>query len=366
MGGAAAAALSLAALSLVTLTAWMLDPGADLSWGAMLEAAAAAFLAGQGVPLTIDGVSMSLAPLGFGLLSVMLIVIAARWAAAASAVGRRGEAFAVAGSLAATYGASAALTAILARHVGATPSVAFIVCAGIALLVALFAVLRSTRQFPSDAVPPNARDALAGGVAAALLIAMGGALLVLVTLLLHLPDIGLVLGGLNAGISGALLITMLTLGYLPVAIVWGSAYLLGPGFSVATNSVVGPLSDAPSTTLPGLPLLAALPAEAPPFGLALPLLAVAAGAVAGLLLRRRGHHGMRGLGIAAASATVTAVILAAAAWLASGGLGAGRLAALGPTPLLVGLAALVTVALGAAAVVPWKLRSTAAAGPVDG
>ena len=366
LGGAGAAVLSLAALSLVTLTAWMLDPGADLSWGAMLEAAAAAFLAGQGVPLTINGVTVSLAPLGFGLLSVALIVIAARWAAAASAVGRRGEAFAVAVSFALAYGAVAALTAILARQVGAAPLVTFIVCAVIALLVAIMTVLRSTQQFPSDALPSYVRDALAGGTAAALLIGMGGAVLVLVTLLLHLPDVGLVLGSLNAGISGALLITVLTLGYLPVAIVWGSAYLLGPGFSVAANSLVGPLSDASSTTLPGLPLLAALPAEAPPFGFAMPLLAVAAGAVTGLLLRRRGHHGLHGLGIAVSSAAVAAVILAAAAWLASGGLGSDRLAALGPAPLAVGIAAFVTVGVGAAAVVPWRLRSSAATESADG
>ena len=45
-----------------------------------------------------------------------------------------------------------------------------------------------------------------------------------------------------------------------------------------------------------------------------------------------------------------------AGWLATGSLGVVRLVSVGPSPLLVGAAAFVTVAVGAAMVVPWPTR----------
>lgn len=356
LGGVGAAALSLGVLSCITLTAWMLDPGADLSWSSMLEAATGAYLLGQGVPLVVDSVTVSLPPLGFALLSIALLAFGARWAARASDVGRRGEAIAVAASAAVGYAAVSALAAELARALGASALTAFLACGGIAFAVCAFVILRSAGLMAAESVPPRLRDACAGGVAGALLLLGAGALVVLASVLVHTADVGLVLGELRLGLSGALLVTVLSLGYLPVVIIWGTSYLLGPGFAISAGSTIGPLADASSTTLPGFPLLAAVPADAPPFAIALPAVAVGAGAVVGLLLRRRGHHGMRGIGLAAASALMTGVLIGFAGWLATGSLGVVRLVSVGPSPLLVGAAAFVTVAVGAAMVVPWPTR----------
>ena len=357
LGGAGAAALSLAVLSCLTLTAWMLDPGADLSWSTMLEAAAGAFLLGQGVPLTVDSVSMSLPPLGFALLSMALVAFGARWAARASAVGRRGEAITVACSAAVGYGAVSALAAELARAVGASPLTAFLACTALAFAVSCLTILRSTGVLTVASIPTSLRDASAAAVSGIVLLLGAGALLVAAAVLVNFADVGLLLGELHLGLSGALLLTVVTLGYLPVACVWATAYLLGPGFVVSSGSVIGPLADASSTTLPGLPLLAALPEEAPAFGVGLPALAIGCGAVVGLLLRRRGHRGLHGVGLALGAAAMSGVVLAVAAWLSSGSLGMARLAFMGPSPLLVGLAAFVTLAIGAALVVPWPAKA---------
>ena len=357
LAGAGAAALCIAVLSCITLTAWMLDPGADLSWSTMLEAATGAFLLGQGVPLTVDSVTISLPPLGFAVLSMALVAFGARWAARASAVGRRGEAITVAVSAAVGYGAVSALAAELARAVGASPLTALLACTAIAFAVSCLTILRSTGLITGASLPAAVRDVSAGAVAGTVLLLGAGAFLVAVAVLVNFPEVGLLLGELHLGLSGALLLTVVTLGYLPVACVWATAYLLGPGFVVSSGSVIGPLADASSTTLPGLPLLAALPEEAPAFGVVLPALAVGCGAVVGLLLRRRGHRGLRGLGMAVGAAAMSAAVLAAAAWLSSGSLGMSRLSFMGPSPMLVFVAALATLAVGAALVVPWPAKS---------
>ena len=359
VAGLAASGVALAALGLVALAAWMLAPDADLEAATMLEAAAGAWLAGQGLPVAIQGITVSVLPLGFGLVCVGLLILAARWAVSASAVGRRGEAVAVTLTAATVYGLVAAVVAVLARSLSVSPVRSLIVCGALAAVVTGVVALRAVAPrtgSPRSARAKFARDALAGGVCGALLLLAVGALGVLVSLLMHMPDVGMLLSRLQPDASGAVLLTVLSLAYLPVATVWGAAYLLGPGFAIGDGHVIGPLSDVPATTLPGLPLLAALPAEAPAFGVALPLVGVAIGAVVGWLLRRRGRVGLRGAGMAAVSSVLAGCFLAAASWLSSGSLGDSRLAVLGPVPLTVGLVTAAVLLLGTLLVVVWPSR----------
>lgn len=358
IGGAAAAGVALMALGFLSLAAWMLAPAAELEASTMLEAAGGAWLAGQGLAPVIQGVTVTLLPWGFGLISIALLAFAARWAANASAVGRRGEALVVAATASVTYGVIAALVALLARNVGVSPLRALIVCALLAFVITAVVALRT-------AVPgalrtsPAVRDVVAGALAGTLLLLAAGALAVLASLLMHMPDVGLLITRLQPDVAGAIMLTVLSLAYLPVVSVWGTAYLLGPGFSIGDSHVIAPLSDVAATTVPGLPLLAALPSEAPAFGVALPLIGVLAGAGCGWLLRRRGHTGLRGSGVAALSSVTAGISLALIGWLCSGSLGEARLAALGPSPLLLGLVASGVLLIGALAVVAWPSRLAA-------
>lgn len=365
IGGAAAAGVALLTLGLISLAAWMLAPAAELQASTMLEVAGGAWLAGQGLAPVIQGVTITLLPWGLGLVSVALLSFAARWAATASAVGRRGEAMAVAATASVTYGAIAALVALLARNVEVSPVRALVVCTLLAFAVTSVVALR-TCMHRAWVISPTARDVAASALAGILLLLAAGALAVLAALLTHMPDIALLLSGLQPDVAGAILLTVLSLAYLPVVSVWGTAYVLGPGFLIGDGHLIAPLSDVPATTVPGLPLLAALPAEAPPFGIALPLVGVLAGATCGWLLRRRGRSGLRGAALAALSAAVAGVGLALIGWLSSGSLGEARLAALGPAPLTLGLVAGGVLLIGALAVVAWPSRSAPATEAVDG
>lgn len=356
VAGAAASGVALLALGLVSLVAWMLAPAAELEARTMLEIAAGAWLAGQGLPIVIQGVTVTLLPLGFGLVSVALLAAAGRWAARASAVGRRGEAVVVAATAALTYGVIAVVVALLAHNLAVSPLRALLVCGLLAFVVVAIAALRTSVPGALRA-GPAARDIAAGACTGVLLLLAAGALSVLASLLLHMPDVGLLLGRLQPDLAGAVLLTVLSLAYLPVVTVWATAYLLGPGFAIGDGHLIAPLSDVPSTTVPGLPLLAALPAEAPAFGVVLPAVGIGVGAVVGWLLRRRGRIALPGVGIAGGAALGAGAVLTAASWMASGGLGDARLSALGPSPLLVGLVGAGVIFIGAVAVVAWPARS---------
>lgn len=357
LAGAAAALLSFAVLAVITLTAWMLDPSAAWDWAQMLEVAAGAWLAGQGVSLLVLGVPLSLAPLGFGLLCIVAIVAGMRWSVGAAAVARPGEAAAVVVSAAIPYAGFGALLATLGRHLGVSPGIAAITVGVVAVAVGAVAMAAQVPLASGRPLPRLVKDSSAGALAGVLMLVAMSAIVLVVAIVGHTGDIGRLLGALEVGPAGAVLITALSLAYLPTAIVWSSAYLLGPGFAVSTQASLSAFDAANSSTLPGLPLLAALPADPPSWAVALPLLAVLAGAVIGVLLRRRGWSGLRGVGAAALAATMSALVVAAAAWLTSGGLGEAHLAELGAPVVPIALAALGTLALGSVAVVVWPHRS---------
>lgn len=359
IAGAVAAGVPLMALGFATLSAWMLAPAADLDAATMIETAGGAWLAGQGLSPVIQGVSITLLPWGFGLISMALLVAASRWAANASSAGRRGEALAVAGATAVTYGFIAGLVALVCRNLDVAPLRALLVCMMLAFVIAAFVSLRTSVP-GALRTGPVLRDVMAAAMAGTLLLLSAGAIAVAVSLLLHMPDVGLLLGRLQPDVAGAVLLTVLSLAYLPVVCVWATAYLLGPGFAIGEGHVIAPLSDVPATTVPGLPLLAALPSEAPAFGIALPAVGLLAGAACGWLLRRRDRVGAAGAGLAALSAVVAGAAMALLGLLASGSLGSARLADLGPSPLVLGLATTVLLLVGSLAVVVWPPRARAA------
>ena len=358
LAGAAAALLSYAVLAIVALGAWMLDPAASWEWSHMLEAASAGWLAGQGVPLLVLDTPVSVPPLGFGLLCVVAIVAAIRWAAGAAAVARRGEAVAVALSAALLYGLGAAVLAGLGQHLGAVPWQAGVIAGSVALVVALATLIVRARLIEAADLPRGLIDAPAAALTGLLVLVIASAVALGTMIVIHADEVARVLGGLGLGAAGALLVLALSLGYLPVALMWTAAYLLGPGFAVSSTATVSAFGEAGSAALPGLPLLAAIPPEPPALAVLLPLTGVLAGAVMGWLLRRRDWTGLPGLAVGSAAAVLMGLALAAAAYVCSGSLGTASLSALGPAPIYVGVAALGTSLLGSAVVVIWPPRQS--------
>ena len=357
MAGGAAAVVSYLALAVVALGAWMLDPGGSQEWSQMLEVASGSWLSGLGLAPTIDGVLVTLLPLGFALVPAVALMGAGRWASDTSAVARRSEALIVALSAAIIFAAVAALVAALAGNLDVSPGRAALVSGVASFVVMLVTVTLRAGVLDARQWPWLVRDALAGATVALTMLVTFSSLLLAVAVVTQVDEMTALLVELDAGPSGFLLLFALTLGYLPIAIVWTMAYVIGPGVTIAVGAQISPFAEPVTGALPGFPLFAALPQSPPPGSVLLPALAVAAGAVAGLALRRRGATGLAGLGTAAFSAVLSGVALAALAWFASGSLGTTSLRGLGPDPLLVGIAGAALVGIGTLVVVALPRRN---------
>lgn len=187
---------------------------------------------------------------------------------------------------------------------------------------------------------------------------------------------------------GATVITLAQLAYLPTLVVWGIAFSAGPGFTVGDGGVVSP-SGTQVGVVPGIPILGILPESTSPWLLLLALVPVGLGAFAGWIVRSRlagaGEPTARPaevvvddertaaltgllaaaepvgsapadtshdpfvprLAIAAGIAVLAGAAAALLSTVASGSLGPGRLAYLGPEPGPVALAVGLEVLVGA-------------------
>jgi len=193
------------------------------------------------------------------------------------------------------------------------------------------------------------------GVAGALAALAGaGALLAGISLAVHLHEAALLERDLAPGAVGTLLLLLLQLGYLPNAVIWAIAFSVGPGFAFGSGTVVAPTGSA-LAQLPAFPMLAALPpglhAAVPgwiePAVLAVPYLA---GGLGGLLLVRAAPAltldaaPLWGL----ACGAVCGGILGLLAAVSGGPLGAGRLAAVGPSAWQIGGVSALEIGVAAA------------------
>jgi|GEM_PF-2918726 len=214
------------------------------------------------------------------------------------------------------------------------------------------------------------RDELPGagraGAAAALALLAAGAVVWGAGLVAHFGAAGRTAAALAPDLTGRLSLLLLSLAYVPDAALHGTAYALGPGFSLGTGSSFSPLGGAvttPGTRLLSFPLLTAVPTggAGSPAGAAALLAALAGGAVAGRFVCRgvRAGAGAEEPGAPgpmalapmlrqlAAAAAVAGVLVGVACAEAGGPLGRHSLAHVGPDGPLIGAAAAVwTLAVG--------------------
>jgi hypothetical protein len=157
----------------------------------------------------------------------------------------------------------------------------------------------------------------------------------------------------NLDAAGVIVVSLAQLAFLPTLVVWAVSFLAGPGFAVGLDTAVSP-AGTQLGIVPGIPILGGLPESVSPLLLGVVLLPIAAGGVAGWVLRDRvralttaPEYGLRVV-LAVGVAAVTGGGAALMAWLASGSIGPGRLAHVGPQPGAVALAVGVEVLIGAA------------------
>ncbi|MEV1040565.1 DUF6350 family protein [Streptomyces sp. NPDC050204] len=404
--GAVAAGLGVGSITVLVLALWISSPASDSSPGGALHAAAGLWLIAHGAELiradTLSGVPapVGLVPLLLAVVPVWLVHRAARDVlvpeegrpvpSAAGAFAMVVTGYLLVGAAVAYYGRGGPLSAHL-------PSLLFpaaLVVAGAAAAGVWTAAGRPVGPPPSWA-PVSLHEALARGrfreqagtvcrtaAAGVSVLLGGGALLVAVALMWHAHPAQESFVRLAGDWAGRVSVFLLALVLVPNAAVWGAAYGLGPGFALGTASTVTPLAFSGRPTLPGFPLLAALPAEGPGTVLNWSAVAVpvAAGAtVAWFTVRRAAPPGAaredawspRETALAAALAAVgcgagTAVLAAAA----GGPLGTRALAEFGPVWWLTGAAAMAWTALlgvpGALLLRAWRLREPGASTDEEG
>lgn len=214
-------------------------------------------------------------------------------------------------------------------------------------------VRRAIVALPPALVTGLRASARIGAGAAFGVLALAGMLIAILIALDYATIAGLY-QALGAGIDGGIALTVAELALLPNVVVWAASWLLGPGFSIGTGSLVS-TGGTLLGPVPGIPLLGALPAEVPALGALWLIVPVLLGFVGAWLVSadpRSDRVGARGswwmpLAVGIGAAAAAAVVLGLLAWWSGGAAGPGRLAEVGPEPWPVAGVAAATVGLGA-------------------
>lgn len=350
-----AALAGLAVLTIPALLVWMTAAGVGVVGVARLGVST--WVVAHGVPAVVDGVTISLLPWGLLLVPALALAVVGRWASRVCAADDARSRTVLLSSAALLYGGLVALAAAWAGLSVLGALLRGTALAGVVLaLVVVGPIVRA--RMPSWLATPLR----AGAVALVGLLGVG-AVLATAGLILRFDDAVAMLQALDAGVAGGLVIALLGIAFVPVLAVWGTSYALGAGVLVGPDVVISPLlQSATPTQLPPFPLLAALPATATPFAWALPVLGVAAGALAGLVIARsaREEPRLNRAVLAVAAAGLAALGMLVLALLASGSVGEDRLSDLGPPAAMVAMLAFVLVVIGA---VPASVVTTPAGKP---
>lgn len=351
------ALLGLVLLVVPVLLVWVADDRAGASAVEALRTAGQLWLVAHTAPLEVPGGAVGLTPLG--LLAVPLLLLV-RTATRRSQL-RRVTSARDAGRLAVAIAVPYAVLALLVGVASATDDVRtpLLSCLSGPLLVALVGAwagaLRPSRLWRAAwlRVPARGRRLLRAALVASAVLAGGGALLVGTSLAVHLPQAADLAAAGAPGVGGGLALLVLGIALVPNAVVWGAAWLTGPGFAVGVGTSVGPFGHELGA-VPGVPLLAALPGSgvATWIGLLALLVPLAGGVLAGRSVERDPGLGEAGLVRtaleAAAAGPVCGLLWLVLAWVSGGPLGGERLVDVGPSPWAVGLAVTALVAVPAA------------------
>ncbi len=198
---------------------------------------------------------------------------------------------------------------------------------------------------PQKSVLASALVALRGGGAAVSMLLAVAAITTAALVGAHYGEIIALYEGVQSGYLGGAALTLAQLAFLPDLVIWAAAWLVGPGFAIGSGSSVGPLGTALGP-LPAVPIFGALPTGDLAWGFLGILVPVLAGFVSAIILGSRmsgGDDGVGGWGtirivsVGLGMGVSAGVILGALAWMSSGSAGPGRLTDVGAPWLSVGL-----------------------------
>lgn len=361
------------AIPLLPLTAlWAFQYGLQLDWLAFWRAAVDTWLLGHGVDVrfTLDATTaaglglpgaeapatVTIALLGFALLTLLLGVRAGR---------RIGETRRrLLGELVSlgTFAAASTLLTLSAVDAAAAPTL----WQGVVLPTLVFAIglAIGIRIEDEDAggrtralwtrLPERPRRtvvaALRAGTGAAAGLLAVAAVLTALAIVVSFAQIITLYESLHGEVLGGAAITVGQLALLPNLVVWAASWLVGPGFAIGAGSSIGPLGAAVGP-IPAIPVLGALPTGDLPLGFLGLLAPVLVAFLIGLLMGQRTRFELTpGYAAAAAGAggLVGGLLLGLLVWAASGGAGPGRLAQVGADPIAVGAWAAVEFAVALA------------------
>lgn len=376
---AIAAAVGLAVLLAPLTLLWTLAFGVTADWGALWPLTGTLWEFGHGVPLEVvipDALlvalgipadaatfAVSITPLAFLLFTLFFAARSGRRAAAAGAwlLGSLSGS-AVFALIATAVALSARLDAVRTPMILAIalPSAVYFVgavCGGVRVAWedgdgGLLDRIHDAVDAREDWAPVPV--AIARGTAFVLVTVTGAAALAFAVMIaLRGGEVIALFQAARVDVLGSTVMTLGQLVYLPTLIVWVVSWLSGPGFAVGVGTAVSP-AGTQLGVVPGIPVFGLLPENSSIWMLIIVLVPVAAGAFAGWAVRSRlvwegtplgmGQRAVIAVGIGA----VTAGVAALAAVLASGSMGPGRLAEVGPSPLPFALALGGEVLLGAA------------------
>lgn len=347
------------AIPLLPLTLlWGIQYGLSIDWATFWRGAVDLWLLGHGVDVTVTldptvaaglglagseaPIKLTIAALGFSMLTILLGVRAGRRVAETP--------YRLLGELVSlvVFGGAALLVTSTALHPLARPSLV----QGTLLPTLVFALglaigVRRTRIERDDApgllsarlesLPTRVRLALftglRGGAAAAALVVSVAAALTAAALAVSYAKIITLYEGLHTDVLGGIAVTLGQLAFLPNLVVWTASWLIGPGFAIGTGSTVSPLATQLGP-IPAIPMLGALPTGDFTFGFVGLLVPVIAGFLVGatFVRERQVPPVIAGIGIG----LVGGIVLGLLAWFSAGAAGPGRLVTVGPDPWSVG------------------------------
>lgn len=355
LGGALAGLQgALFSFALVFIPLWVIAASAadaHISWGQATGIAARVWLTGFGVPWAVDGVPVTLVPLGIASLTILMLVQLARrfasqtWTAGVAAVAAFAATIGLIASIA-WAGADDAhhrvIRAVAVAVLLGAPSVSW------GLLRQRGAALRWLTRVP-EAVRLGVRLAVAMGAGVVLLAA--GTLVVSAVMGRHAVAESATSLGVDA--AGGVALAFLEALYAPTLVVWVVSWLTGAGYVL--GGVISSSAEPPTGTLPAVPILATLPHASGGLLALSPLVIGIVGALIAAAMRKRLGTGLRALPTVGMSIALVSLAVGVVSRIARGAIGPGTLAVVGPQPVIAG--AMIGLELGIGAVVAVALMA---------
>ncbi len=359
------AGVGILATVVVVLIAWAAGGHDGPPSGDAIRAAGVVWLVAHHCVVTSSGATLSLLPIGLMVIPLALTYRAGTWVAGVAVPQSRREVVRIVGFATATYAAVAAfvsggasLDAASVNVLAAMASAAAV--SGVGFTFGILHGLPAARLHVARLrakTPLALRDVVRASTVSIAVLVGAAAAVAGFALLTHLDEAAAVSKAVAPGPASGFFLALLGVAYVPNFVIWSLAYGLGTALSLGAGGSVSAVSVS-STAVPAFPLLAAVPDTPNPWARALVLVAIAAGALAGVTLNRTGRLSdwkSYAIGICGVTA-MTGALLGLLGYLSAGALGTGRLAMIGPSPWavalvgggLVGLGALISVGVALA------------------